>query len=424
MLNKFQTYLSSFIEKNPAEHFFIAVSGGHDSMLLLDTCRICAIPITVLHVNYQLRGEESDDDQTFIEQYCQTHALPLKVKRIDLQEKLTSGGNLQQLARKERYDFFESHLNQVTNSCLMVAQHQDDQLETFWLQLFRGAGMSGLQGMLENNGRILRPLLPFSRTQLAQISQKANLKWREDSSNASTKYLRNLFRLKLLPELEAKIPSLRESIQTVQRVFQEALKERENEIQALSERIKNDDIITLNELTNTPDYLLVEVFKKLQIPAVFTKKMTILIEGEVGKQYSWQADLNAPFQSMMKERDGIRFIPNDSESSVTPSFDSEFIREIPRTFDKNSLYLDHSKIQGNLYIRKWQEGDRMYPIGLKGSKLISDILKDDHVPTSKKSNCFVLCDDEKIICCIGHRIDRRCIADHETKLVIRIDIQQ
>ena len=424
MLNKFQTYLSSFIEKNPAEHFFIAVSGGHDSMLLLDTCRICAIPITVLHVNYQLRGKESDDDQTFIEQYCQTHALPLKVKRIDLQEKLTSGGNLQQLARKKRYDFFESHLNQVTNSCLMVAQHQDDQLETFWLQLFRGAGMSGLQGMLEKNGRILRPLLPFSRTQLAQISQKANLKWREDSSNASTKYLRNLFRLKLLPELEAKIPSLRESIQTVQRVFQEALKERENEIQSLSERIKNDNIITLNELINTPDYLLVEVFKKLYIPAVFTKKMTILIEGEVGKQYSWQADLNAPFQSMMKERDGIRFIPNDSESSITPSFDCEFIREIPRTFDKNSLYLDHSKIQGNLYIRKWQEGDRMYPIGLKGSKLISDILKDDHVPTSKKSNCFVLCDDEKIICCIGHRIDRRCIADHETKLVIRVDIQQ
>jgi tRNA(Ile)-lysidine synthase len=306
----------------------------------------------------------------------------------------------------------------------MVAQHQDDQLETFWLQLFRGAGMSGLQGMLEKNGRILRPLLPFSRTQLAQISQKANLKWREDSSNASTKYLRNLFRLKLLPELEAKIPSLRESIQTVQRVFQEALKERENEIQSLSERIKNDNIITLNELINTPDYLLVEVFKKLYIPAVFTKKMTILIEGEVGKQYSWQADLNAPFQSMMKERDGIRFIPNDSESSITPLFDSEFIREIPRTFDKNSLYLDHSKIQGNLYIRKWQEGDRMNPIGLKGSKLISDILKDDHVPTSKKSNCFVLCDDEKIICCIGHRIDRRCIADHETKLVIRVDIQQ
>jgi len=424
MLNKFQTYLSSFIEKNPAEHYFIAVSGGHDSMLLLDTCRICVIPITVLHVNYQLRGEESDDDQAFIEQYCQTHALPLKVKRIDLQEKLTSGGNLQQLARKERYGFFQAHLNQVPKANLLVAQHQDDQLETFWLQLFRGAGMSGLQGMLEKNGRILRPLLPFSRTQLAQISQKANLKWREDSSNASTKYLRNLFRLKLLPELEAEIPSLRESIQTVQRVFQEALKERENEIQSLSERIKNDNIITLNELINTPDYLLVEVFKKLQIPAVFTRKMTILIEGEVGKQFSWQADVNAPFQSMMKERDGIRFIPNDSESSITPTFDLHFIQEIPKLFDKNSLYLDHSKIQGNLYVRKWQEGDRMYPIGLEGSKLISDILKDDHVPTSKKSNCFVLCDDEKIICCIGHRIDRRCIANHETKLVIRIDIQQ
>ena len=158
MLNKFQTYIQSFVEKHPAPHYFLAVSGGHDSMLLLDICRRNSLPITVLHVNYQLRGEESDGDQVFVEAYCQLHSIPFYVRKIDLKEKLISGGNLQQLARKERYNFFESHLNQTADSLLMVAQHLDDQIETFWLQLFRGSGLSGLQGMLEKNGRNLRPL--------------------------------------------------------------------------------------------------------------------------------------------------------------------------------------------------------------------------------------------------------------------------
>ena len=118
------------------------------------TCSRNSLPITVLHVNYQLRGEESDGDQAFVETYCQIHTIPIHVHRVDLKEKLTSGGNLQQLARKERYAFFETHLNQTPNSYLLVAQHQDDQLETFWLQLYRGSGMSGLQGMLDKNGRI------------------------------------------------------------------------------------------------------------------------------------------------------------------------------------------------------------------------------------------------------------------------------
>jgi tRNA(Ile)-lysidine synthase len=423
VLNKFQTYLSSFIEKYPAEHYFIAVSGGHDSMLLLDTCRICAIPITVLHVNYQLRGEESDDDQAFIEQYCQTHALPLKVKRIDLQEKLTSGGNLQQLARKERYDFFQAHLNQVPKANLLVAQHQDDQLETFWLQLFRGAGMSGLQGMLEKNGRILRPFLPFSKMELVQLSKEMNLSWREDSSNQSTKYLRNLFRLKLIPALEQEIPTLRDSIQRIQGVFQSTLEENQAEIEALTNEMLKNKTITLDVIIHLSDFKLVEILKRLSIPVVFAKKIPEILQSEAGKRLSWKVN-DGPFQAIVKERDSLRFVSTNPISFATPTFQAQFISSLPNEFDKNSLYLDHSKIQGNLFVRKWQEGDRMCPIGLEGSKLISDILKDDHVPASEKQERFVLCDDEKIICCIGHRIDRRCIANQETKLLIRIDIQQ
>jgi tRNA(Ile)-lysidine synthase len=423
MLNKFQTYLSSFIEKNPAEHYFIAVSGGHDSMLLLDTCRICAIPITVLHVNYQLRGEESDDDQAFIEQYCQTHALPLKVKRIDLQEKLTSGGNLQQLARKERYGFFQAHLNQIPKANLLVAQHQDDQLETFWLQLFRGAGMSGLQGMLEKNGRILRPFLPFSKMELVQLSKEMNLSWREDSSNQSTKYLRNLFRLKLIPALEQEIPTLRDSIQRIQGVFQSTLEENQAEIEALTNEMLKNKTITLDVIIHLSDFKLVEILKRLSIPVVFAKKIPEILQSEAGKRLSWKVN-DGPFQAIVKERDSLRFVSTNPISFATPTFQAQFISSLPNEFDKNTLFLDQSKIRGELFVRPWTKGDRMQPIGLSGSKLISDILKDDHVPASEKQKRFVLCDDEKIICCIGHRIDRRCIANHETKLLIRVDIQQ
>jgi tRNA(Ile)-lysidine synthase len=423
MRNKFLTYFQTFVEKYPAAQYFVAVSGGHDSMLLLELCRSTSLPITVLHVNYQLRGEESKGDQAFVEDYCQRHAIPFHVHRIELKEQLTSGGNLQQLARKERYAFFETHLNQVPNSYLMAAQHQDDQLETFWLQLFRGSGLSGLQGMLEKNGRILRPLLPFSSLELKQLSKEMNLSWREDSSNQSTKYLRNLFRLNLIPALEQEIPTLRDSIQRMQGIFQSTLEENQAEIEAITESILINKIITSDKLVHITDFKLVEVLKNLSIPAVFAKKIRILLHGEAGKQLSWKSN-EGPFLSVVKERDSLRFLPKTPQAAITPTFHAQLITELPSVFDKNALFLDQSKVVGDLYVRPWTKGDRMQPIGLSGSKLISDILKDDHVPTSEKQERFVLCDDEKIICCIGHRIDRRSIASEQSKLIIRVEIQQ
>jgi tRNA(Ile)-lysidine synthase len=423
MRNKFLTYFQTFVEKYTAAQYFVAVSGGHDSMLLLELCRSTSLPITVLHVNYQLRGEESNGDQVFVEDYCQRHAIPFHVHRIELKEQLTSGGNLQQLARKERYAFFETYLNQVPNSYLMAAQHQDDQLETFWLQLFRGSGLSGLQGMLEKNGRILRPLLPFSSLELKQLSKEMNVSWREDSSNQSTKYLRNLFRLNLIPALEQEIPTLRDSIQRMQGIFQSTLEENQAEIEAITESILINKIITSDELLHLADFKLVEVLKNLSIPAVFAKKIRILLHGEAGKQLSWKSN-EGPFQYIVKERDSLCFLSTNPQAAIPPTFHTQLITELPSIFDKNALFLDQSKVVGELYVRPWTKGDRMQPIGLSGSKLISDILKDDHVPTSEKQERFVLCDDEKIICCIGHRIDRRSIASEQSKLIIRVEIQQ
>jgi tRNA(Ile)-lysidine synthetase-like protein len=181
--------------------------------------------------------------------------------------------------------------------------------------------------------------------------------------------------------------------------------------------------ITLDVIIHLSDFKLVEILKRLSIPVVFAKKIPEILQSEAGKRLSWKVN-DGPFQAIVKERDSLRFVSTNPISFATPTFQSQFISSLPNEFDKNTLFLDQSKIRGELFVRPWTKGDRMQPIGLSGSKLISDILKDDHVPASEKQKRFVLCDDEKIICCIGHRIDRRCIANHETKLLIRVDIQQ
>ncbi|MFM6934594.1 MAG: tRNA lysidine(34) synthetase TilS [Flavobacteriales bacterium] len=423
MVNSFLTSLSAFFEKFPSKRFFIAVSGGQDSMLLLDTCRRLNLPIKVLHVNYHLRGKESEEDQKFVTDYCIKHDIPFDVLQSNINETLKSGGNLQQLARSERYAFFQKHLTQESNSYVLVAHHQDDQMETFWLQLYRGAGMSGLQGMKSQNGRVLRPFLSITKKEIQAISKDLNLIWREDASNQSTKYLRNLFRLKLLPELEQQIDTLRNSVQLMQGLFHETLRANESSIQTLFDTVTSRQSIHLYELILMPDFKLIELFKLLHIPLNYVSKIKSLGTSEVGKRYDWNPQ-EGPFQSMIKEREEIRFIPSEKNAENIPTFHINYLNELPSIFDKSSLYLDHSKLKGNLFIRPWQDGDRMQPIGLKGSKLISDILKDDKVPNSDKKNCFVLSDEEKIISCIGHRIDRRSIANEQSKLIIRIDIQQ
>jgi tRNA(Ile)-lysidine synthetase-like protein len=209
----------------------------------------------------------------------------------------------------------------------------------------------------------------------------------------------------------------------MQGVFQSTLEENQAEIEAITKSILVNKTITSDKLIHITDFKLVEVLKNLSISAVFAKKIRELLHSETGKQLSWKSN-EGPFQSIVKERDSLRFLPTNPQAAITPTFHAQLITELPSVFDKNTLFLDQSKVVGELYVRPWTKGDRMQPIGLSGSKLISNILKDDHVPTSEKQERFVLCDDEKIICCIGHRIDRRSIASEQSKLIIRVEIQQ
>ena len=418
MLNKFQTYLQSFIEKHPAPHYFLAVSGGQDSMLLLDLCRRNSLAVTVLHVNYQLRGEESDGDQAFVEEYCQTYAIPIHVHRIDLKEQLTSGGNLQQLARKERYAFFEKLLNKTSNSYLMVAQHQDDQVETFWLMLSRSAGISGLSGMDEVSNCIFRPLLSVSKKELKNYAIEQGIEWREDQSNQKNDYQRNLWRNKLLPYLTKEIPSINSAVLTLMACFKEDKAMQDKTVSSYIEQIQSTCFINFNNYDQLSIYQLITIFNYFNIPVVKIAELSKIRQAQKGKIVSIDSN-KSPFSSIVKEFDSFYFTKKENSLTV-PMLLIERVDLIPAAFTKQEVFLDAQKIEGDLRLRPWIKGDRINLVGLKGSKLVSDILTDAKIPNSTRDKQLVLVDDKHIIACWGHAIGRDCLADKTTNEIISV----
>lgn len=419
MRNKLQSEIQAYLTAHEASHYFLAISGGMDSMVLLELVRSVRSNVTILHVNYQLRGAESDADQAFVEEYAKSNGITCNVHRVPLSEKLLKGGNLQQLARQERYAFFAEQLKQFTDARLLVAHHQDDQFETFWLQLFRGSGMSGLKGMLEENGNVLRPLLRYTKQELKEYATSHAINWREDRSNHKTDYQRNALRLKILPELEREIPTLRYSIFTIQELFQAQLQEFETTSNTLVKDIFQSDFITLDKIIQLFDFQIIELLKKLEIPTHVFRGFTNLFSAEIGKKTHWHTS-HGCYGEVVRERDGLRFIRKTDTKTITPNFSCTRVNSIPEHFSKEVLYLDEQKLNGDLYVRLWESGDRIFPIGLSGSKLISDILKDARVESSLKKQQFVLCDEEKIIACIGHSIDRRAIAQKNSTEILRV----
>ena len=229
--------LTQFFRENQAQTYLLAVSGGLDSMVLCHLLLELQLPVQILHVNYGLRGAESNADQALVAAYCQQHQIQLKVLNVSLKEQLTNNKlNLQAEARKIRYEFFKEIQMNKPKSLICTAHHADDQIETFWLQLSRGSGLKGLAGMARADQHLLRPLLTLNRDDILALAKELKVSWREDSSNASLKYRRNLWRHQLLPFLNDRMPKLKEAVELLQKTFAQEMTAQE---QVLNEAISH-----------------------------------------------------------------------------------------------------------------------------------------------------------------------------------------
>lgn len=437
MFLKFQNHLASKLPFLENKKLFLAVSGGLDSMVLLHLFQKLSYEIAVLHCNFQLRGLESFGDQNFIQNYCDQNKISIFTTQFDTEAfakdyKLS----IQVAARELRYSWFYELLEDKKFDYILTAHHADDNLETFVINLTRGTGLEGLTGIPEQNDKIIRPLLFFSRDEILDYAKENKIDWREDSSNASDKYLRNKIRHDLVPMLKEINPNFLNAFQKTQSYLQQSQEMVEDAsimiYQQVAKEVGEDvyfDLQRLKKLPNYKSYLYqwLNGFGFLAWNDIYD-----LVDGQSGKQV-----LSAEFR-LLKNRD-VLILSRILEKSDTEEFEiNEKEKEVNFPIklklcnvshikrDSNKvIFVDAEKINYPLILRKWTKGDVFYPFGMQGkSKKVSKLFKDEKLSLIEKEKTWILCSENKIVWVIGIRQDERFKIEDDTNNILKIELQE
>ena len=421
-----------FLENEP---FFIAVSGGIDSMVLVHLCAQLQLNFEVLHCNFQLRGAESDADLQFVASYCQQQAITIHTQAFDTAALAAQNKeSIQVTARNLRYQWFYEKMAATNCKYLLTAHHLDDSLETVLINFSRGTGLEGLTGIPAQNGNIVRPLLPFSRVEIEQYAQENQIQWREDSSNASNKYLRNKIRHTIIPVFKEFNDGFLASFQNTLDHLQQAESLVDDATKLVYEKVvtEKEDQLEINlaqllEFQNYKAYLY-----QWLVSYGFTAWNDIyeLVEAQSGKQVfsTTHVLLKDREKIILSERQEgnkeLIFIIESKESKVNIPLNISFCNVSNQLeSDSNCIFVDEDKITFPLTLRKWREGDYFYPSGMTGKKKISKYFKDEKYSLLDKGNQWLLCTDDQIIWVIGKRADQRFLAQTNTLKTIQIALK-
>ncbi len=414
-MNKPQVHIPEHLLPAKGQLVYLAISGGVDSMVLLDLLVKAGCRVHLLHVNYHLRGEDSIEDQKHVCKFANKLSVNVSLCDFYMKEYLTkNGGNLQAEARKVRYTFFNEHLTE--KDILMTAHHFDDQLETFFMHLTRKSGIAGMSCMAEKNDNHWRPLLGFRKTELYQYAKENHLEFREDTSNTENKYLRNQWRNVWIPLMEKKLPQLSQQVGILIEAFQKERLLLEEKYHSLIKEIQKSgrwNFASFDLVDTEGKYL---IGKNLSLKASEIERLTELRNSEKSKFIFVQED------GVKIWNDGSAFVWEDEQDFKIPILQIERIDALPQVFDKNSYYADADKIVGELSIRTWKEGDRIAPLGMEGSQLVSDIIKDAKVPSGEKANVLVVEDAEKIVWVVGLKMGKLAVANAQSHHLILMKI--
>ena len=434
MLQKFKNHINKNFPFLKDKKLLIAISGGLDSVVLTHLFHQLNIAeIALAHCNFKLRNEASDLDEEFVEKLSQITSNQIFIKSFET-EKISENEkkSIQITARDLRYNWFQELIDEHQLDYILTAHHADDNLETFLINLTRGSGLDGFTGIPTINGNIVRTLLPFSRAELLNYAKKNNIDWREDASNASTKYVRNKIRHKVLPVLKEINPSLLETFAQSIENLKEAQTIIADRIEDVSQKIisiENDklqiNIELIKELSNPKAYLF-QLLKDYN----FTEWNDVyqLLEAQSGKQ------LYSKTHRLLKDRTLLilsKLESNDTFEEVLISKDLSKIKHpIQLTFsevselneqNKQTIYVDKDLLNYPLSLRKKQNGDYLYPQGMTGKKKLSKYFKDEKFSLLDKENTWLLCNaNNAIIWVVGYRQDRRFSATQSTKKHLKI----
>ncbi len=402
------------LEVSPASRLLVAVSGGLDSICLVHLLKNAGYTISVAHANFKLRGEASDLDEAFVKEICEEKDIPFLTKTLHIDKEKE---NVQLKARELRYDWFADLMDTKGFDYLITAHHLNDRIETFFMNLLRGSGVKGLKSIPEKTDRILRPLLAIEKSQLKTYAEENKYLWREDASNATDDYLRNEIRHGIAESFSNLSPSANENFGKSIEFLNEAdayfEKKATDFLQALPG--KGETILigesVWNQLFHSKP-LHKYVLEKLgftpnqfdQLERFAESQSGRFIEGELYRIYRDRESFLA--EPINKIEVSEVEIPSETGSIDFPiSLEWQKLIRISEFQENTNLaYLDFSKLKFPLILRKWKQGDRFQPLGMKGKKKISDFLTDLKLSIPQKNNTYVVESDDEICWVVGCRI--------------------
>ena len=400
---------------DPVNGLLLAVSGGVDSMVMAhlfirwiktpEGRRICS-RAAIAHMNFSLRGEESDLDCDFVQTYAKEHNIPFYKKKVLTKEYATEKGiSLEMAARELRYQWFEALSIEQDFSRIAIAHNANDRAETLLLNLIRGTGTRGLCSMRETTGNIIRPILDIPRSLIEDYSREHSIAYRTDSTNLETDFARNKIRHLVMPVLEEISPNVvvrfgknSGHFLQVQKVLDSYTREKYTECR--SERGFSIPALSGQEHVN---FLLYEFLSPYGFNTSQTEALSEAMEGQSGKRFFSGSHVLWIDRGELVIRDlmdpGMPVAVTVQQKERTPGY---VIPEDPKT-----AALDGDKLGYPLRIRKWKPGDKFMPLGMSGFKKISDFLTDLKIPLYEKKDIHLLCSGDDVVWVIGYRIDNR-----------------
>ena len=435
----FQIFIDSNKLCNKSDKILLGISGGIDSICMFHLFRQLEFSIGIAHCNFQLRDDESEQDEIFVRNLANEYDIPFFSTRFETKEIAESEGiSIQMAARDLRYDWFEEIRSKYDYNYIAIAHNRDDVIETFLINLTRGSGIKGFTGIKSKSEKIIRPLLFASRNEIEEYLDKNNFENREDSSNSSIKYSRNLIRHKIIPLFEKINSRFRETI--IENISR--LKDTEsiyidniNKTRKLIVREENQRILLnleklkqLNPLSN----FLYEILNPFGFSSSQVTDIIESLDGISGKQFfslthrliKDRNDLIIEEISLINEK--YYYIDIDTYSIESPVKLNISKFELNNDFEiikSNKIGLfDLDKIEFPLVLRKWKKGDYFMPLGMKNLKKISDFFIDNKLSIPEKENAWILESGNKIIWIVSLRIDERFKITDKTKNILKIEV--
>ncbi len=437
---RFQQYIEEQQLFTHEDRLLLTVSGGVDSMVMLSLFVEAGYQIGVAHCNFQLRGVESDEDEVLVAQMATRYGVPHYNRRFDTEAEMErTGESMEMAARRLRYDWFAELCHSEGYTAIAVAHHADDSIETFFINLLRGTGLRGLTGISTRRDRVVRPLLFATRKEILEYALAYHIPYREDSSNRTTKYLRNKIRLGLVP----RIREINPRFTPLMRGNIARLSEAQQFIEASVEKIRamavtqHDGIDTIHLDRIDSEFPRNFVLYELLSAAYGFKGDVVdalcraLDEGLSGRRFyarDWVASTDRG------RVDVARITDEDSCEVIIPygalrgyagnsilyfeHRDIELIEQFG--VPPQMAQLDADKLVWPLHLRRWREGDWFVPFGMTGKKKLSDFLIDSKLSLAAKQRQFVLLSGDDIVWVVGLRIDDRYRLTDETEHVLCI----